>query len=259
MPIEVRCPNGHRLSCPDDRAGKPAKCPKCGVVFTIPAPEVPAAASTGSGTSMPAVADSGTLSSIGKNAKVEAASESGGASGDLIVFLCPNGHKLNAPPTMQGKAGKCPHCGAKFLIPQSTSEELADEELVDGEQEVDLDITEEPPIEEEEAQAPMPGPPELPFDFSVGLGGPAAVPTDALPRIFHEFWTHHDQSLVIEVTLRNGATITPHHYSEAAGEGYAVFAVKEPHGAYTVSVVRWEQIERITVRGMSDLPPEYFG
>ncbi len=38
-----------------------------------------------------------------------------------IVFLCPNGHKLNAPRKMQGHAGKCPHCGAKFRIP------LADE------------------------------------------------------------------------------------------------------------------------------------
>ena len=30
-----------------------------------------------------------------------------------IVFLCPNGHKLNAPRHMQGHAGKCPHSGAK--------------------------------------------------------------------------------------------------------------------------------------------------
>lgn len=206
---------------------------------------------------MPAVADSGALSSIGKEQTDESAGEPAAAAGDLIVFLCPNGHKLNAPPTMQGKAGKCPHCGAKFLIPQSTSEGLAGEETHDGEQEVDLEITEEEISVEE--PPPAPGPPELPFDFSVGLGGAPAEPTDALPRIFHDFWTHHDQTLVIEITLRSGATITPHHYSEAAGEGYAVFAVKEPHGAFTVSVVRWDQVERFTVRGMSELPQEYFG
>lgn len=259
MSIEVRCPNGHRLSCPDDRAGKAAKCPKCGEIFTIPVPEAPVVASAGSGTSMPAVADSGSLSSIGKGQRVEAASDSAATSSDLIVFLCPNGHKLNAPPTMQGKPGKCPHCGAKFLIPQYTMEDAGGDEPLDGESEpeVDLDVSEEPP-----ADAPAPpslGPPELPFDFSAGLGGPVE-PTDALPRIFNEFWTHHDQTLVIEVTLRSGATITPHHYSPSpAGEGYAIFAVKEPHGAFTVSVVRWDQVERITVRGMADLPPEYFG
>lgn len=34
-----------------------------------------------------------------------------------IDFICPNGHQLNAPEQMAGKAGKCPRCGSKFLIP----------------------------------------------------------------------------------------------------------------------------------------------
>ena len=36
MVIQFLCPNGHKIHCPDDRAGKPAKCPKCGVKFRIP-------------------------------------------------------------------------------------------------------------------------------------------------------------------------------------------------------------------------------
>jgi hypothetical protein len=265
MAIEFRCPNGHRLSCPDDRAGKPAKCPKCNATFTVPTSEAAAAAAVpGSGVSLSAVADSGSISSIGKGGKIEAASEQGGSPpGNVIVFLCPNGHKLNCPPSMQGKAGKCPHCGAKFLIPQYGAEEALEDQAAmeeegepQSEADIELEMAEEPQLRASTPSATSP--PELPFDFSVGLGG-TPEPSSILPGIFNELWMHHDQTLVIEVQLRSGATITPHHYSpNSSREGYAIFAVKEPHGAYTLSVVAWDQIERITVRGMSELPPEYF-
>ena len=34
--IEFLCPEGHKIRCPEERAGRPAKCPKCGVAFRIP-------------------------------------------------------------------------------------------------------------------------------------------------------------------------------------------------------------------------------
>ena len=34
--IQFLCPNGHKIHCSEDRAGKPAKCPKCGIKFRIP-------------------------------------------------------------------------------------------------------------------------------------------------------------------------------------------------------------------------------
>jgi hypothetical protein len=34
--IEFLCPNNHRIRCPDEQAGRAAKCPKCGVKFLIP-------------------------------------------------------------------------------------------------------------------------------------------------------------------------------------------------------------------------------
>ncbi len=34
--IEFLCPEGHRIRCPKEKAGRPAKCPKCGVGFRIP-------------------------------------------------------------------------------------------------------------------------------------------------------------------------------------------------------------------------------
>jgi hypothetical protein len=36
MPIRFRCPSGHKLAAPEERAGRKARCPKCNEVVTIP-------------------------------------------------------------------------------------------------------------------------------------------------------------------------------------------------------------------------------
>lgn len=36
---------------------------------------------------------------------------------DVIQCNCPNGHLLKTPPHLAGKRGKCPKCGATFVIP----------------------------------------------------------------------------------------------------------------------------------------------
>jgi hypothetical protein len=40
----------------------------------------------------------------------------------MIKFLCPNGHPLNSPPHLVGKAGKCPKCGTAFIVPSPEEE-----------------------------------------------------------------------------------------------------------------------------------------
>lgn len=40
MPIEVRCPQGHKLKVPDKAAGKTVKCPKCQSACRVPEPVV---------------------------------------------------------------------------------------------------------------------------------------------------------------------------------------------------------------------------
>ncbi|HTN73817.1 MAG TPA: hypothetical protein VL096_01170, partial [Pirellulaceae bacterium] len=107
--IKFSCPNGHILSTNDDRAGTSAKCPKCQAPVVVPmASEVPAAPPEPSPPAPP-------------------------AGGDMIVFLCPNGHRLNGPAKLKGKAGQCPHCGAKFRIPEDEEEE----EILDEFEEVE--------------------------------------------------------------------------------------------------------------------------
>ena len=54
---------------------------------------------------------------------------------EIFYFLCPNGHKLNGPPTLKGKPGRCPECQARFLIPTDEEIEAAGEEVIGGEEE----------------------------------------------------------------------------------------------------------------------------
>ncbi len=113
--IEFLCPEGHRIRCPKERAGRPAKCPKCGVSFRIPTIE-----ELGVGES--AVADA----SLASQEVNDATPASPGLSGKQaaapskerqIEFLCPNGHHLHGPASLQGRAGECPECGSRFRIP----------------------------------------------------------------------------------------------------------------------------------------------
>ena len=40
MPLRVRCPAGHKLIVPDDRAGRTLRCPRCGEEVVVPGGEV---------------------------------------------------------------------------------------------------------------------------------------------------------------------------------------------------------------------------
>lgn len=55
------------------------------------------------------------------------------SSEEMISFLCPNGHQLEAPVSSAGKKGKCPECGAKFKVP---SMEALEETAASGELEL---------------------------------------------------------------------------------------------------------------------------
>src|SRR5882672_979976 len=43
MPILVTCPCGSQLRARDDQVGRQCKCPGCGSIITVPAPELPGA------------------------------------------------------------------------------------------------------------------------------------------------------------------------------------------------------------------------
>jgi hypothetical protein len=139
MDLRFLCPNGHKIHCPVNRAGRAAKCPKCGVKFQIPdASDVEAG---GSGDSLLAISDSGPSVPLGGTARRPQPEQQ-------IEFLCPNGHLLHGPASMQGRPGQCPDCGAKFRVPtyDEDEDEIAEEEEpLAGPSELEIEVVEDSP------------------------------------------------------------------------------------------------------------------
>src|SRR5262249_21885233 len=113
MALEFNCPNGHRVVCPEDRAGTEGRCPKCGVTVRIP----------------PAAATAKTPATAAKVPNVDVTDTGSGPEiAEMnIPFLCPNGHRLFAPKRLEGQAGQCPQCGARFLVPMESDLEQVEE------------------------------------------------------------------------------------------------------------------------------------
>ena len=139
------CPNGHKLSRPDHHAGRAGTCPDCGVRFRVPQPEPEEVEEA-------AVHES-------ENAAVELPSPQRDGDSDLIVFLCPNGHRLHGPSNLAGRAGQCPHCGSRFRIPALTEEESVEAAREDSPADAHIDLQAEQPSEQiadaEESELPL--------------------------------------------------------------------------------------------------------
>ncbi|MBR0190516.1 MAG: hypothetical protein IJQ31_00440 [Thermoguttaceae bacterium] len=140
------------------------------------------------------------------------------SSEEMISFLCPNGHQLEAPVSSAGKKGKCPECGAKFKVPtmESLEETAASGELeLNPESELSLDESkaaeQTKAFTEKETQAFPPkisiskDSTERPFlypNLAIGKTGeidlgldetiqsiPEAVKMDPMAKFFWTLWT----------------------------------------------------------------------
>lgn len=273
--IEFLCPNEHKIRCPDDKAGRPAKCPKCGVSFRIPMPEeLSVGASEVFGP--PAVAETDGAAPSPWEGGAAPATAAGAANPRQIEFLCPNGHHLHGPAALQGRAGECPECGSRFRIPvidqpEAAPEPLAEPQLADEAQE---------PLAEKAAMA-LPAPPDggvghaaaEPFEYLQVLDEPEVVegpspvrgfapPAGAggahpLAALFAELWAARDESSRVEVHLESGSLVTPDGYLKSHSmRDYAVLVTKDPDGRSTVTIVPWNSIARIILRALKDVPGE---
>ena len=224
--IEFLCPNGHRIHCPEEQAGRAARCPRCGVKFRIPdAAEAQVARGAGadSDISRPQLSDSGL--GIGEVAPAARAQES------QIEFLCPNGHRLHGPPSLQGQPGECPECGSKFRVPNYDDVSDHEEVLEEIQQEISLDA-------------------------SAGGGSALALP-HPLAGLFAKLWAQKPSGAAVELHLGDGETLVPDRFAKALSrQNHGVFAVKEPGGTHTLTVVAWDSIVRVLVRGVKQLPRE---
>ena len=252
MPIKFLCPNGHQLTAPENLAGKPGKCPKCNTPFVVPTPEeeeeVPEGpAESAAERAAPLAADETTAA--------ETISQGSGkgkmAGGELFVFLCPNGHKLNGPPSLKGKAGQCPHCGAKFRIP-SDDEQESSEPLGEGAPSASTEQFVFPGFEESaeevyeavEVEDTVDPPPEgvHPLSYIVG-----------------RLWDRKGDETELEIFLAEGEIVSPELYSEVLSlSEFGVFGSKEGDGTYSVTVIPWNTVRKVGLRKLPELSEKVF-
>jgi hypothetical protein len=239
MTIQFLCPSGHKIRCPDEQAGRAAKCPKCGVKFRIPELSELEVSDSDSDVSPP---------------ELESTEETDvrTAEGE-IEFLCPNGHRLHGPASLQGRPGQCPECGSKFRIP--SYDEVPDEEEEESEQQQisvgRVDGAADSGLRLEEVA----GEEEFGAGQDLDLQGPPAPGSQRLARLVARLWAKKAQGAVVELHLSDGETIAPDRFSEALSRGrHGVFAVKDPDGTYTLVVVAWESVVRVLIRGVRELP-----
>jgi len=280
MAIKFTCPceKNRRMQVPDDRGGKNAKCPECGLPFVIPRPDP----------TLPP----GTLPK----------------AQELLEFLCPNEHcpkqLLQAPANMAGRRGQCPHCGSKFRVPQpedlhdrdeegqamaeaagdSGAQDSADTfgravaearatELVEDVEEIE-EVEEADAVEETaEPAGPAEEGPQIDFQFlqqqndladEASMHGtnyvpPASEAEHPMAALFERIWDESDREAIVELRLSTGEMITPVHYAHDFSRGqHGIFGLIDRDGKHVLEVIPWENVARVTVRGLNELPPTLF-
>jgi DNA-directed RNA polymerase subunit RPC12/RpoP len=237
--MEFLCPNGHKIRCPAEQAGRAAKCPRCGVKFRIPDPassQVSDSSGGDSDVSQPELTDSG----IGIAST--AAPDRTVAEEPQIEFLCPNGHRLHGPANLQNRPGECPECGSRFRIP--TYEDIPEEEGT--EQQISIG----PADNSDQSSVRLPQFVQTPDIEHPQVGHPLA-------KAFAELWAEKAPQVTVELHLRNGDILLPDRFAEALSQQtHGVFALSESGGTYTLTVVAWDSVVRILLKDVKELPEE---
>jgi DNA-directed RNA polymerase subunit RPC12/RpoP len=237
--IEFLCPNGHKIRCQAAQAGRAAKCPRCGVKFRVPdAPDdsLPKTGDSDPIISPPDFTDSGISG--------ERAPNTGSATREPdFEFLCPNGHRLHGPASLQGRPGECPDCGSRFRIP--TYEDIPAEE--ETEQKIGRGRAGGREGSEIGTRATQPA-----------AAVNHATTAEATGAMFVRLWKMRPEGATVELRLRSGETIAPDQFLARASEdcGQGVFTTVEPDKTISLLVVPWAAIDRMTLRGLSEVPKE---
>ncbi len=234
--VQFICPNGHPLSASDDRAGTAGKCPKCGTEFVVPElepEEVAHDAEPVAGEPMP------------ESIEIEPVE-----SDQLFFFLCPNGHKLNGPPTLKGRPGQCPHCGAKFRIPP-------DEDDVDSQQDGQDDPIPVGAIVEDGGEDADPVE-EVEIIEEFATAAPPPVCGHALGDLLMQLWEQAGDGRTVELTMKDKSTVSAGFFSASlSSTQYGVFAIHED-GDNSVLVVSWDDVARFRIRNVTGLSQRTF-
>ena len=81
--------------------------------------------------------------------------------------------------------------------------------------------------------------------------------THPLCELMSKLWAQRPSGASVEVHLSNGETFIPDRFAEDLSQHqYGLFAIKEPGGTHTLTLVSWDSIVRVEVRGAESLPKE---
>lgn len=254
--IHLKCPRGHALTAPDDKAGKSGKCPECGMRFRVPSP----------GDSRTAVESA----SSGSGSELQRAEPAANLERP-IVFLCPSGHRLNGPARLAGKPGQCPHCQERFLIP--TLEELAEYERqaaddrgggpsnngAENLEEIE-ELAEEPLDTSGETSICGAGRSDVRLAEESALlgGGPARNGGGrSLAGIFSRMWSMKNADEAIEITLKSGQSLLAERFAPA-DDAAALVAARQENGKLCLTAVAWDAVATLRLRNIEKLPEDLF-
>ncbi|MDZ4818950.1 MAG: hypothetical protein SGJ20_08265 [Planctomycetota bacterium] len=220
--------------------------------------------------------------STSKSSPANAAGGAKGVADDSFVFLCPNGHKLNGPRRMAGKVGQCPHCGTRFQIP--TTEEISAADVASRPVHDDDDDAIAVPADltdlftgghtkygahttERSDTGSDAGRSVRPFSqSSTGQESGGYYESDnyrgprhPLAELVTRLWVEREHGGVIELYLSGGVMLAPDWFDEnLSRQTHGLFATHAADGTVTMTVVPWETITRVVVRGVVGLPDGMF-
>ena len=263
----------------------------------------------------PAAETPATGSRIGAGSKIagNGSSKQLPASTDNIVFLCPNGHRLNGPAKLAGRLGQCPHCNTKFQIPPLEviraaeamepeslagleDVQFADNDFEEGVAEVnDAAASQEDPNEIERMLAQLQveqqsavrhasginilgsainkvtnkltggGSPVHGPSYQVGTAQPVTVHQPQEPTIHPladlvmRLWAEREHGGIIELHLEGGNVLLPDWFERGLStKSHGLFASQAADGTVTMTVVPWDSVERVVIRGVVGLPDGMF-
>ena len=79
--------------------------------------------------------------------------------------------------------------------------------------------------------------------------------THPMAELFTRFWAARAEGSRVEVHLATGGVLLPDAYIETPSQpGHAVLVSREPDGSHTVTLVPWESVVRVILRGIRQVP-----
>ena len=236
--IEFLCPNGHKFVVRRPKGAERQSVPAVGQfrVPDVPDGHFPKTGDSDSSTSPPDFTDS--------SISGERPLDTGGAAKEPdFEFLCPNGHRLHGPASLQGRPGECPDCGSRFRIP--TYEDIPAEE----ETEQQIGRGRAGGREGSEIGTRATTPPAV-VDH--------ATTAETTRMMFVRLWNMRPQGATVELRLRSGETIVPDQFLARASEEsrQGIFTTVEPDKTISLVVVPWDAVDRMAIRGLSEVPKE---